>query len=181
MNPVEAFDGCADTAVHPDKVRLASANAPDANEIARVSAVFKLLGDPTRTRLLYALLEAGELCVCDLAAATGTAEATVSQALRLLRASGVVIGRREGRNIFYRLSDAHAATSSTTKNAATRPNATARRQRCRPVAPAWWSWEWLMAATIRKHRADRSGRWSTRLPAHPPPRGRSRTAPARGG
>ena len=60
MNPVEAFDGCADTAVHPDKVRLASANAPDANEIARVSAVFKLLGDPTRTRLLYALLEAGE-------------------------------------------------------------------------------------------------------------------------
>lgn len=107
MNPVDAFDGCADTAVHPDKVRLASANAPDANEIARVSAVFKLLGDPTRTRLLYALLEAGELCVCDLAAATGTAEATVSQALRLLRASGVVIGRREGRNIFYRLSDAH--------------------------------------------------------------------------
>lgn len=89
MNPVEAFDGCADTAVHPDKVRLASANAPDANEIARVSAVFKLLGDPTRTRLLYALLEAGELCVCDLAAATATAEATVSQALRLLRASHI--------------------------------------------------------------------------------------------
>jgi DNA-binding transcriptional ArsR family regulator len=69
--------------------------------------VFKLLGDPTRARLLYALLEAGELCVCDLAAATATTETTVSQALRLLRASGVVTGRREGRNVFYRLSDAH--------------------------------------------------------------------------
>ena len=104
---VQGLDGCAVPQVHPDKVRLVTINAPDADELARVSAVFKLLGDPTRTRLLYALLEAGELCVCDLAAATSTAEATVSQALRLLRASSVVNGRREGRNVFYRLSDAH--------------------------------------------------------------------------
>jgi DNA-binding transcriptional ArsR family regulator len=69
--------------------------------------MFKLLGDQTRSRLLFALLEAGELCVCDLAAATGTQEATVSQSLRMLRASGVVTGRREGRLVFYRLADAH--------------------------------------------------------------------------
>jgi DNA-binding transcriptional ArsR family regulator len=93
--------------VHPDKVALAADNAPGVDELARVTSVFKLLGDPTRARLLYALLAAGELCVCDLSAATGTAETTVSQALRLLRASGVVTGRREGRNIYYRLSDAH--------------------------------------------------------------------------
>ncbi len=43
--------------------------------------------------------------MCDLAAATSTAESTVSQALRMLRASGVVAGRREGRNVYYRLSD----------------------------------------------------------------------------
>jgi len=107
MTSVEPLDGCVDPRVHPDKVRLVTQNAPDAGELARVSAVFKLLGDPTRARLLYALLEAGELCVCDLAAATATTETTVSQALRLLRASGVVAGRREGRNVFYRLSDAH--------------------------------------------------------------------------
>jgi DNA-binding transcriptional ArsR family regulator len=93
--------------VHPEKVALATDNAPGIDELARVTSVFKLLGDPTRARLLYALLEAGELCVCDLSAATATAETTVSQALRLLRASGVVTGRREGRNIYYRLSDAH--------------------------------------------------------------------------
>jgi ArsR family transcriptional regulator, lead/cadmium/zinc/bismuth-responsive transcriptional repressor len=107
MSTVTGLDACATPCVHPEKVALASANAPGADELARVTSVFKLLGDPTRARLLYALLEAGELCVCDLAAATGTVETTVSQALRLLRASGVVTGRREGRNIYYRLSDAH--------------------------------------------------------------------------
>jgi len=107
MGTVASLDGCADPTTHPEKVRLVTENAPGAEELSRVSAIFKLLGDPTRTRLLYALLEAGELCVCDLAAATGTAEATVSQSLRMLRASAVVSGRREGRNVFYRLSDAH--------------------------------------------------------------------------
>ncbi len=107
MGSVESLDGCVVPAVHPEKVRLATENAPGIEEVGRVSAVFKLLGDPTRARLLYALLEAGELCVCDLAAATLTTETTVSQALRLLRASGVVTWRREGRNVFYRLSDAH--------------------------------------------------------------------------
>jgi DNA-binding transcriptional ArsR family regulator len=107
MSTVTGLDGCAAPCVHPEKVALATDNAPGAEELARVTSVFKLLGDPTRARMLYALLEAGELCVCDLAAATGTAETTVSQALRLLRASAVVTGRREGRNIYYRLSDAH--------------------------------------------------------------------------
>ena len=107
MSTVTGLDACTTPCVHPEKVALASEHAPDADELARVTGVFKLLGDPTRARLLYALLEAGELCVCDLAAATATAETTVSQALRLLRASGVVAGRREGRNVFYRLSDAH--------------------------------------------------------------------------
>jgi DNA-binding transcriptional ArsR family regulator len=107
MSTVAGLDRCAAPCVHPDKVALAADNAPGVDELARVTSVFKLLGDPTRARLLYALLAAGELCVCDLSAATGTAETTVSQALRLLRASGVVTGRREGRNIYYRLSDAH--------------------------------------------------------------------------
>ncbi len=101
------LDGCAVDCVHPEKVALVGANAPGEDELAVLTGVFKLLGDPTRARLLYALLEAGELCVCDLSAATATAASTVSQALRLLRASGVVAGRREGRNVYYRLSDGH--------------------------------------------------------------------------
>lgn len=105
--PTEDLDSCAVGTVHPEKVRMVVANAPNAAEVEQLSKVFKILGDPTRARLLYALLEAGELCVCDLAASTATSETTVSQSLRLLRAASVVTGRREGRNVFYRLSDAH--------------------------------------------------------------------------
>lgn len=104
---VVGLDGCTVTCVHPEKVAMVWAQTPVQEELAEVARVFKILGDPTRTALLYALLEAGELCVCDLAAATGIVEATVSQALRLLKASRVVTGRRAGRNVFYRLSDGH--------------------------------------------------------------------------
>ena len=69
--------------------------------------LFRLLGDPTRLAILHALLEAGELCVCDLARLAEVAENVVSQAMRLLRAADVVRTRRDGRRIHYRLADAH--------------------------------------------------------------------------
>ncbi|WP_076262021.1 ArsR/SmtB family transcription factor [Intrasporangium flavum] len=104
---VVGIDACTDHCVHPETVRHVRSRALPEDELVQVSAVFKLLGDPTRAKLLYALLEAGELCVCDLAASTGVAETTVSQSLRLLRASRVVVARREGRLMYYRLADAH--------------------------------------------------------------------------
>jgi DNA-binding transcriptional ArsR family regulator len=73
----------------------------------RVTELFRLLGDQTRVRILYALVEAGELCVCDLAAVVGAPETSVSHALRLLRTAGVVRSRRGGRMVFYSLTDAH--------------------------------------------------------------------------
>jgi len=79
---------------------------PD-RELEGLASLFRLLGDATRARLLYALLEAGELCVCDLAAATNATETTVSHALRLLRTAGIAKTRRDGRKIFYSLDDAH--------------------------------------------------------------------------
>ncbi|MTB73247.1 metalloregulator ArsR/SmtB family transcription factor [Arsenicicoccus sp. MKL-02] len=104
---VVGLDGCSVHCVHPEKVQLVLDATLPADELARAASMFKLLGDPTRARLLFALLEAGELCVCDLAAATGVQEVTVSQSLRMLRASAVVTGRRQGRLVFYRLADAH--------------------------------------------------------------------------
>ena len=76
-------------------------------EVEDLAELFRLLGDPTRVRILFALLEAGELCVCDLAAVVETSDTKVSQAMRLLRSAGVVRNRRDGRNVFYRLDDAH--------------------------------------------------------------------------
>ena len=65
------------------------------------------MGDPNRVRMLYALAEAGELCVCDLAAVVEVAEHSVSHALRLLRTAGIVRSRRSGRMVYYSLDDAH--------------------------------------------------------------------------
>lgn len=104
---VAGLDRCVVPHVHPDKVALVRHNAMDGDAVQRAAVMFKMLGDPTRSRLLYALVEVGELCVCDLAAATELLETTVSQALRLLRAAGVVTGRRAGRLVYYRLADAH--------------------------------------------------------------------------
>jgi DNA-binding transcriptional ArsR family regulator len=78
-----------------------------AAEAERLAEMFRLLGDPTRVRILDALLEADELCVHDIAVEVDASETKVSQALRLLRGAGVVRNRRDGRHIFYRLDDDH--------------------------------------------------------------------------
>ena len=76
-------------------------------EAEDVASLFRLLGDPTRTRILYALVAVDELCVSDIARRVGSEESTVSHALRLLRTAGVVRSRRQGRNVHYRLDDSH--------------------------------------------------------------------------
>lgn len=73
--------------------------------VEQAAATFRLLSDGTRLRILYALLEGGELAVADLAIVTGVMTSSVSHALRLLRLGGVVVARREGRSVRYRLAD----------------------------------------------------------------------------
>lgn len=79
---------------------------PVADDVLELAAVFGLLADPSRLRLLIAL-RATELCVCDLAAVSGQSASATSHALRLLRAHRVVRVRRVGRRAFYRLDDGH--------------------------------------------------------------------------
>jgi DNA-binding transcriptional ArsR family regulator len=79
----------------------------DTVDAADLAGMFRLLGDPTRVRILFAVQEAGELCVGDIAARVETSETKVSQAMRLLRSANVVRARRDGRNIYYRLDDDH--------------------------------------------------------------------------
>ncbi len=104
---IVGLDACAVRIIDEPRVEAArEALLPEA-ELEQLTQLFKLLGDVTRARLLYALLEAGELCVCDLSAATGTPETNVSHALRLLRTTGIVKARRDGRMMFYSLHDSH--------------------------------------------------------------------------
>jgi DNA-binding transcriptional ArsR family regulator len=104
---IVALDSCSVPCVDPDRVAVARQRLLDAGDAQGLAGVFRLLGDPSRVRILYALLEAGELCVCDLSATVGSPESSVSQALRLLRTAGIVTNRRAGRNVYYRLADAH--------------------------------------------------------------------------
>ena len=101
-----AVDECEITRVDVDKVAVVR-GLIDAGEAARLADLFKLLGDPTRARILYALLEAGEMCVCDISETVGVPESTASHALRLLRTAGIVRNRRDGRMVHYALDDAH--------------------------------------------------------------------------
>jgi DNA-binding transcriptional ArsR family regulator len=101
------LDRCAVRGVDPDRVAAVKDRLIDAAEAAQLADLFKLLADPTRARLLHALLEAGELCVCDLAETIEMPESSVSHALRLLRTAGVVRNRRAGRMIYYSLDDGH--------------------------------------------------------------------------
>jgi DNA-binding transcriptional ArsR family regulator len=81
--------------------RLMSADA-----VRDVADTFRILGDPTRIRILDAL-SGGELCVCDIASLAGISESAVSHQLRLLRSMRLVKSHRAGRLVFYALDDQH--------------------------------------------------------------------------
>lgn len=78
----------------------------DPTIVQALADTFRLLGDPTRVRIVDAL-SAGELCVCDIATHVGISESAVSHQLRLMRSQRLVRGRREGRCVYYTLDDQH--------------------------------------------------------------------------
>jgi DNA-binding transcriptional ArsR family regulator len=101
------LDRCDVVVVDPQRVREVRERLVTAATAERMAAVFKVLADPSRCRLVAALIEAGELCVCDLAATLGMSESSVSHHLRVLRTSGLARARREGRMVYYSPDDEH--------------------------------------------------------------------------
>lgn len=92
--------------VHEKIVEAVLAQMPPIRSITGMAETFKLLGDPTRLRVVHAL-SYGELCVCDLAAMLGTAQPGISNHLRLLRSMNLVTCRRAGKMAYYSLADSH--------------------------------------------------------------------------
>lgn len=101
-----ALDACDVKQVDEGKVAV-TPGAHRRPRSAPVGRALQLLGDPTRARILYALLEAGEMCGCDISETVEVPESTASHALRLLRTAGIVRNRRDGRMVHYSLDDAH--------------------------------------------------------------------------
>lgn len=78
----------------------------DVRTVEALADTFRVLGDPTRVRILDAL-SGGELCVCDIASLVGISESAVSHQLRLLRGMRLVRPRRAGRLVYYAVDDQH--------------------------------------------------------------------------
>lgn len=104
---VVGLDACTSLEVDGARVAATRPRVIGAREAADIANIFDLLSDPSRVRVLFALLEAGEMCVCDLAETVDMSPSALSHALRLLRTAGVVVNRRDGRMIRYRLADSH--------------------------------------------------------------------------
>lgn len=93
--------------VHPERVEATRVDLLTGEEALELAERFKLLADPGRLRMIYALLEAGELCVCDLAATVEASESATSHQLRQLRLAGLVRSTKRGRTVYYRVDDTH--------------------------------------------------------------------------
>lgn len=97
---------CDCDVIHADVVENVRQRMPDENELCDLSDFFKVLGDSTRARILWALDES-EMCVCDLAVLLNMTKSAISHQLRALREATLVKNRRDGKNVFYSIADDH--------------------------------------------------------------------------
>lgn len=91
---------------HEEIITRVQHQMPGEEELYDLAELFRIFGDSTRIRILYALYE-GELCVCDLAQLLGMTQSAVSHQLRILKDAKLVRFRREGKSILYALDDHH--------------------------------------------------------------------------
>lgn len=99
---------CDCNAVNSKLVESTVGNMPDESTFESIADFYKILGDATRCKIIFALLQ-NELCVCDLANVLSMSKSAVSHQLGKMRNSGVVRCRREGKEVYYSLDDGHIA------------------------------------------------------------------------
>ena len=101
-------DSCEIEFVDAEKVESVRKAMRPADAVSLLADTFRLLGDPTRVRIAFALSKE-ELCVCDIANLLGVSQSAVSHSLRTLRQMKLVRFRREGKIAYYTLDDEHIA------------------------------------------------------------------------
>ena len=93
-------------AINPEIVEKVMPDMPDLRVSYDLSDFFKVMGDSTRIRLLWALEEA-EMCVNDLAVLLDMTKSAVSHQLKILRTAKLVKAEKRGKNVYYSLADDH--------------------------------------------------------------------------
>ena len=106
MDTKKPIEKCEFLCVHEDVVQDVLKKMPEEETLFQLADFFKVFGDSTRIRILYALRET-ELCVCDIASLLGLTQTAVSHQLHVLKASKLVKSRRSGKTVFYSLDDDH--------------------------------------------------------------------------
>lgn len=94
---------------HSDLIERVNENMPNEEILYEIAELYKIFGDSTRIKILYVLFEA-EMCVNDIAQLLNISTSAISHQLRILKQAQLVKFRREGKTIFYSLSDDHVRT-----------------------------------------------------------------------
>jgi DNA-binding transcriptional ArsR family regulator len=97
---------CDCDVIHADIVDKVRQSMPEEDELYDLSDFFKVLGDSTRARIISAL-DINEMCVCDLAVLLNMTKSAISHQLRSLKEANLVKFRKEGKVVFYSLTDDH--------------------------------------------------------------------------
>lgn len=100
------LDCCDVTIIHDDTVAKIRQVRLQDDQVTELSSIFQALGDPTRVRIIHALITT-EMCVCDLAAVLEMTQSAVSHQLRYLRNLRIVKRRKVGRTVYYSIDDEH--------------------------------------------------------------------------
>lgn len=103
---MQTIDRCDCDVIHEDIVDKVKRKMPPEESLYDLAELFKVFGDSTRSKILWALDEA-EMCVCDLAYLLNMTQSAVSHQLRVLKQAKLVKNRKEGKIVFYSLEDEH--------------------------------------------------------------------------
>lgn len=95
--------------IHEDLVNKVNDMMPAEETLYDLAELFKVFGDSTRIKILFVLFES-EMCVCDIARVLSMTPSAISHQLKVLKQSGLVKFRRDGKSIFYSLADEHIST-----------------------------------------------------------------------
>ena len=97
---------CQEYFLHEDRLEDAREGSPTEEMVYDLVELFKVFGDVTRVKIIYALLKS-EMCVCDIASLLDMTQSAISHQLRVLKKARLVKFRKEGKTVFYSLDDQH--------------------------------------------------------------------------
>ena len=99
---------CDCNAINQELVQQVRRQMPEENAFLQLADFYKIMGDATRCKLIFALLQQ-EMCVCDLASLLSMTKSSISHQLGKMKNAGIVKCRNDGRKVFYSLDDHHVS------------------------------------------------------------------------